>query len=215
MPVNPGKLICAGILALAALVVAPVARAEEQQYDPEYMIWIWPKWQKGVELGARALGRFGAGTNINSPPGDLMVQGQYHLWYQHLIDLHLNLGLGISSGTFMYGGGVRVNLIEFIEDPTKEMLVRGLQRGLLGKVLKNFMLFFGAEYLHFSFPQPGPGLNYAASEWKLIPEAGAQWYFFIPQNFAGRFYLETSIGYGTFGGSKYLTPVFSLGAELL
>src|SRR5262245_20579752 len=142
-----------GALLLFGLAfAAPQARAEVVDLDPEYAIYVWPKWQKGVELGARALGRFGTGSNINAPPGDFVIQAQYHIWYQHLVDVHLNLGFGIGRGAFMFGIGSRVNIVEFIEDPTREMMVRGLQRGVLSKVLKNFMLFFSLDYLRFSFP---------------------------------------------------------------
>lgn len=204
------------VVTAAALAAFP-ARAEVVAADDDNFIYVWPRWQKGAELGVRAFGRFGSGTNINTPQGDLLVQAQYHLWYRHLVGLHVNLGMGIMNGTFMYGAGTRLNVLEFIEDPTREMLVRGLQRGVLGSVLKNFMLFLSLDYLHLGFkdPEPGSGLDYEASVWKLVPGAGAQWYFYFPQKFAGRFYLETAIGYTTLGGSNFFTPVFSLGAELL
>lgn len=198
----------------AAGFFAP-ARAEMMDVNTEYQIYMWPKWQKGFDLGTRAFGRFGAGSNLNTPPGDWLVQGTYHLWLNHIFEMHGSFGLGIINGTMSYGVGAKLNLIEFIEDPSSDMMMRGLQRGALSKVLKNFMLVAGVDYLHLGFREPASGLTYEASAWKIIPSFGAQWFFYIPQNFAGRFYIETSIGYTALEGSNYFLPVFSLGAELL
>jgi hypothetical protein len=168
-------------------------------------------------LGGKFLGRFGSGTNINAPPGDMFVQASYHIWSNHVIEFHADLGLGLSKGGMLYGLGVRLNLIEFIEDPTKEMMVRGLQRGMLSKSIKNFMLFLGLDFDHFSFKEPDPalGLSYETSAWKIIPSLGVQWYFYFNQGFAGRFYIETSVGYAQFGGSNFFIPFVGLGAELM
>ncbi|MCM2277437.1 MAG: hypothetical protein NDJ89_05120 [Oligoflexia bacterium] len=185
----------------------------------DYKIYLWPKWQKGFDLGTRALGRFGRGSNINSPSGDLMIQGSYHLWYQHLIDVHAVVAYGISNSTFAYGGGIRLNMLELIEDPTSEMFIRGLQRGVLAPVLKNFMVYLNAEFLHFSFSRPPnadeQALTYETSTWKALPGVGAQWYFYFSNSFAGRFYLETTISYMKIDQSHYFSPYLGFGAELI
>lgn len=193
------------------------AQADSGMADSEYSFYAWPKWQKGLEFGARAFGRFGKGDNVNTPPGDWMLNASYHVWNNHLLEVHAGLGFGVNNGTFIYGVGSRLNLLEFIEDPTREMMVRGLQRGLLSNTIRNLMIMIGVEVMHLNYhpPDPSSGLTYTPSEWKIVPTAGAQWYFHVEQNWAGRFYLETSVGYTTVSGSNYFMPLICFGAELL
>lgn len=182
----------------------------------DYQFYIWPRWQKGIELGARAFGRFGAGTNVNTPPGDIITFIGAHLWYNHTIELHAHASYGMQNGTVMLGGGTRINMLEFIEDPTRDAQIRGLHRGLLSGLLQNLMFFVCLDVDHFSFrPPENPGLTYELNTWRVMPGAGAQWFFYIKNGFAGRFYLETSFSYSNIGGSHYISPLVSLGAELL
>lgn len=214
--------ILRGISGLAALALgcalqSSAARAEVLDFDPETMIYVWPRWQKGFHLGAHAVGRFGAGTNLASPPGDLIPEFAYHAWINHIFEFHGSFGYGVANSTVLYGVGAKLNLIEFIEDPTSEMSMRGLQRGVLARVIKNFMIFAGADLMSFSFRDPvaTKGEAWGPEGWKIVPSLGAQWYFYFPQEFAGRFYLETSVGMTKLGGSNYFAPLFAIGVELL
>ncbi|MCM2324700.1 MAG: hypothetical protein NDJ90_15685 [Oligoflexia bacterium] len=215
----PFRLLFVGLLcALGGAVASAPARADFVDAG-NYKIYIWPKWQEGFDIGPRAIGRFGRGSNINSPSGDILMQASYHAWYQHMIDIHALVGYGVSNSTFAFGGGVRVNLLELIEDPTSEMFIRGLQRGLLAPILKNFMVFLSLEMIHYNFPRPAGSdrmaLTFSTSAWEVMPGAGAQWYFYVPQRFAGRFYFETAISYMRVELSHYFSPYFGIGAELL
>ena len=200
---------------MAALGVALTYSSGAYAYE-EDTLFVWPKWQKGVDLGLRALSRIGTGANINSPPGDVMINLGGHIWLRHTVDFHVALGIGLGNGTFSYGVGTRLNLIELISDPTNEMITRGLQRGVLARTLKDFMLFISLDLAHYSYkePDPGSGLDYPTSAWQFIPGAGVQWYFRIKNEFASRFLIETSMGFTKAGASTYLIPAFVLGAEL-
>jgi hypothetical protein len=176
----------------------------------------WPRWGGGFDLGPRALGHFGTGGSLNLPPGGVYLQAGYHYWYEHLIEVHAVVGLGLTSSMTVYGLGGRVNLFEFVYDPTGQLSARGLQRGLLVSVLRNFMIFGSLEYLHYGFPDPEPNqaTTYDTQTWIWQPGLGVQWYFNIPTGFSRRWYLETSVSFTQIGGGKFMAPYLGLGIEL-
>jgi|GEM_PF-7078613 len=205
-------------LALALLLLCSSTARGEEDFDElnRSTIFRWERWQKGVDLGVRGFGRFGKAGNINAVPGSVQLVAGGHIWWNHLVSLGVNLGHAVTSSTLVYGLGLKLNLLEFVDDPTGETYMRGIQRGLLTKALPNFMIFLGVEYTHISFPAPpaGSGLTYPTSMWLMQPAMGVQWYFKFPQKFAQRFYVETSGNFAVSQGNKYLGVVLSFGAEL-
>lgn len=199
---------------LVALLVAFVAQTAWADFEePGMYIFRWPEWQNGLDLGVEALGHFGKGDSFNAPPGGLMMRAQYHYWWDHLVEAHGSLGVGLSNSTFMAGIGLKVNLMEYVEDVSGKIHANGIQRGLIATLIPNFMFFFGLDYDFLSFPKPTAGQTYATSQSTLIPQLGIQWYFFLRTGWARRFYLETSGGYTNISGNNYLVPYVGLGAE--
>src|SRR5687768_9109275 len=93
-------LLSVQLLALTAFLSLPVASAQTQSDPSQYRNYYWRYWQPGFETGTRALGKFGRGDSINLPPGDVMPFAAYHLWFQHLIEVHFHVGYGLTNSTF-------------------------------------------------------------------------------------------------------------------
>ena len=204
-----------GSILIFFLLNSPTLQAQEQE-EVQFTIYHWPRWVKGFDLDFRAMGHFGTGESLNTPPGGFFLNASGHIWWDHLIELHANLGVGVTHGMFLFGGGTKLNLLEFTADPTGEMQARGYQRGLASKFLKNVMFFASFDYNHYSFPTPDPalGLDYPTSVWAIQPGVGAQWYIFLKQDWARRFYIETSGSFMRISGNNYVVPSLSFGAEL-
>ncbi len=194
----------------------PYAFGRAYRSGEQLRAFVWPRWGGGFDLGVRALGHFGSASSLNTPPGGLFITTGYHYWYEHLLDIHGNLGYSLSNGTFMFGVGSKINLLEFIEDPTGEVFAKGIQRGLLSRLLQNFMIFGQIDFVHYNFPDSDTGqqLTYDTSLWSLQYGFGVQWYFYIKNSFARRFYLETSISYSRFQQNHYMLPYFGIGFEV-
>lgn len=176
----------------------------------------WSTWMKGFDLGGRALGHFGSSNSINAPDGGIGIQGSGHIWYEHLIEFHANLGLGVTAGYFSFGAGTKINLIEFVKDPTNMVIVRGIQRGLATSLFQNFMFYGMLEYQHYSFPtyaDPTLGQNYDLSTFALHYGLGAQWYFYAKNKFARRFYIDLSGSFTRIDGVNFILPYLGVGFE--
>jgi hypothetical protein len=199
------------LLPFCLLIGAVQVRADE---DPGIYIYHWPEWQSGFDAGLMALGHFGRGSSINTPPGSLGFRGQYHYWWDHLLEIHGTFGLGFGGYSYMLGAGVKVNLIEYVEDVSGNIRAKGIQRGLLSKAIPNFAIFGSVDLAHYGYGTPLAGATYNTSITVLQPGLGIQWYFYLRNGFARRFYLETSGAYTVIDGGSYIVPYVGIGCEL-
>ena len=178
----------------------------------------WPKWVKGMELGIRALGRFGTGSSINNPPGDVLLNLSGHIWHDHIVSAHASLGFGLAHSTLALGLGAKLNLFEIAEvskvsvSSTQTGVVRGVATGFL----KNFMIFLGLDLTYFIFPAPaaGSGLTYSSSLFALLPGVGGQLYFNVESSFVRKIYVEASASYMFANQANYIIPYLGIGLEL-
>jgi hypothetical protein len=201
------SILCGLLSAGESLAASPYTRFQPSTFR-------WGKWSRGIEIGARAIGRFGKGENANLPPGDFLTEGQGYIWYQHSVSLHASLGFGMSNSTFMLGGGFKVNLWEILSDPTGAVNEAGLRRGLLGKVLQNFMIHIALDAKYYSFADPLPGFDYETGVLNYEPSVGVQWYFDIPNTFAERYYVSMTMAYANMNQSHYFLPFVGIGLVL-
>jgi hypothetical protein len=205
------RAIAAVILVLASALGPTQARADASQI---LQIFNWPRWQKGLSLGIRALGKFGKGTSMNAPPGDWLIEADYHVWFRHLFEAHVVAGYGLSNSTMTYGLGVKLNLIEYLRDPTGKTRAEGIQRGLASGMVQDFMLYASVDFRHYSFKDPTPPAVYETGTWAIQPALGAQFYFNIRTEWARRFYFALEAGYATLNDNKFLVPYAGFGVEL-
>jgi hypothetical protein len=178
----------------------------------------WPRWGKGMEVGVRAVGRFGMGSNINTPPGDVLLNLQGHIWYDHIVEGHVSLGFGLANSTVALGFGSKINLFE-IAQLTKvnvSSTQTGMTRGLGTPLLQNFMIFASLHFDYFIFagPQPGSGLTYSSTQFTVLPGLGGQIFFNVESNFVRKIYLEGSASYMSANSANYLIPYLGIGLEL-
>ena len=199
---------------------ASFCRSEEAYFGREH-----PHTSFGFDLDFAPLARIGQSIDSLAPQGDLFIQVSPHYWYKHLIELHALAGYGVSYGTLEFGGGAKVNLLEVYGTPGSRTVLKDIpgfgdsglhQRGLLGNLLGDFMLYVGANAVHYSLPQPNAaeGQSYNPSTWVIEPSVGGQIYSKIPTSFARRWYLDLSLSYVPLGGTNYLAPAVGVGFEL-
>jgi hypothetical protein len=171
-----------------------------------------------MEFGIRALGRFGTGSSINNPPGDLLMNLQGHIWYDHMFEGHVSLGFGLANSTVALGFGGKVNLFEIaqVSKVNVSSTQSGTVRGLGTPLLQNFMIFAILHIDYFIFPGPpaGSGLTYSSSTFALLPGLGGQIYFTVESNFVRKIYVEGSASYMSANQANYLIPYLGIGLEL-
>lgn len=223
-PREPSIICLLGLVfTLCQFLVAGAAsfcEAEEMYFGREH-----PHNSFGFDLDFAPLARIGKSVDALAPQGDLFIQLTPHYWYNHLIELHALVGYGISYGTLELGAGTKVNLLEVFGTPGSRTVLKDVpgfgdsglhQRGLLGNILGDFMLYIGVAATHYSLPQPNAALgqSYDPSTWVTEPSVGGQLYSRIPTSFARRWYLDLSISYVPLGGTNYLAPSVGVGFEL-
>ncbi len=179
-------------------------------------VFKWKSWQEGFHFGPRALGQFGFSSSLTAPPGGLSVEAAYHFWLDHLVSFEGALGLGLTEKLLSYGLGMKVNLLEMLGDSSDELIEKGLQRGILSRVLQNQMLFASLNLTHLTFADPAPGqeLNYDTSQWLWAPGIGVQWYIDAQSEWYRRLYIETSVQYYRVDGNHFFGPALLFGFEL-
>lgn len=148
------------------------------------------------------------------PPGDLLLELGAHYWWKHLIEGRVHLGVGISNLTFAAGVGFKLNLLEFMEDPHQESIIRGFQRGMLSKFVQNFMIFVSIDATFMKFPEAVAPQTYLPTAIVFQPGAGCQWYLSMSTSFARRFYVETSLKYMRAHEAHFMLPVINFGMEM-
>jgi hypothetical protein len=212
-----------GLLALLPFLAAgAVSRcgADELYFGREH-----PHHSFGFDLDFSPLARIGKSIDSLAPQGDLFIQLTPHYWYNHLIEMHALFGYGVSYGTLELGVGAKVNLLEVFGTPGSRTVLKDVQgfgdsglhqRGLLGNILGDFMLYIGGAFTHYSLAQPNEaiGQSYDPSVWVFEPSVGGQLYSKIPTSFARRWYLDLSLSYVPLGGTNYLAPSVGVGFEL-
>lgn len=161
-----------------------------------------------------AIGHFGLSNSFGAPPGDFLIVAGGHYWFRHLIEGHVELGFGLSNGTFLMGVGTKLNLIELIDDPNHLVSSVSTHRGVAAPVLRDLMLYFSLDLRRLSFRAPVDPYYYTATTTSIQPGMGVQWYIKSPVRWALKWYLDTSLSYGSLSGSKVLLPHLGLGVEL-
>jgi len=210
------SLLCQTLAAASASLCS----AEEAYFGREH-----PRNTFGFDLDFAPFARFGASNDTQAAQGDFLVQVTPHYWYNHLLEFHAVAGYGISHSTFVVGGGLKINLLEVFGTPGQRTLLKDIsgfgdsglhQRGVLGSLLGDFMVYASGSAVHYSLSQPNlaAGQTYNPSAWSIEPAAGVQIYFKGPAWFARREYLDFSMTYVPLNGTNYVAPAVGFGFEL-
>ena len=121
------RFFLAALLLLLASTPSFADSYDENAGLEEEHMYRWLKWTRGVDLGLNALGHFGVGNSIDSPPGGFGIQARYHIWYEHLVEAHATAGFGVQNQAFLLGGGFKLNIVEYLEDTSGYVRQKGIQ----------------------------------------------------------------------------------------